>query len=308
MLIAERQAGADDVAVLTLVHPGGEELPRWAPGAHIDLLMTPTLVRQYSLCGRPGDNDAWRIGVLRDPQSRGGSQHVHDSLQPGSTVRVRGPRNHFALVDSPHYIFIAGGIGITPILAMIQQAEAAGTDWTLLYGGRTRASMTFVDELAAYGNRVRLQPQDEVGLMDLDSVLGEVREHTLIYCCGPEPLLQAVEQSSSHWPAGALHLERFAPKVFEETEPAGTFEVIFEQSGITATVGPDQSVLQVAESAGLPAMSACREGTCGTCETRVLAGEVEHRDSLLTPQEQAANDVMFICVSRCRTSHLVLDL
>ena len=308
LVVAERFAGADDVAVLTLTDPSGGELPGWTPGAHVDLILDPSLVRQYSLCGRTDEPGSWRIGVLKDPRSRGGSDHVHDKLQPGATVRVRGPRNHFALVDSPAYVFIAGGIGITPILAMIRAAEAAGAEWQLLYGGRTRRSMAFLDELAGYGDRVRLQPQDEVGLMDLAGVLGTPRENTLVYCCGPEPLLAAVEQNCLHWPTGSLHLERFAPKVFEATGPDDSFEVVFDRSGVTATVAPDQSILDVAEEAGLPALSACREGTCGTCETRVIEGDPDHRDSLLSPQEQETCDVMMICVSRCRSAKLVLDL
>jgi ferredoxin-NADP reductase len=209
LLVAEKTTEADDVTVVTLVDPSGAKLPPWMPGAHIDLILRPSLVRQYSLCGRPDEPVSWRIGVLRNPSSRGASRLVHDALQPGSTVQVRGPRNHFELVYSPHYTFVAGGIGITAILAMIRAADAAGATWELLYGGRTRSSMAFLDELAGYGDRVRLQPQDEVGLMDLPSVLGQPRENTLVYCCGPEPLLAAVEQYSTSWPAGSLHVERF---------------------------------------------------------------------------------------------------
>jgi ferredoxin-NADP reductase len=309
LVVAEKVSAAEDVAVLTLVDPDGGELPAWTPGAHVDLILGPSLVRQYSLCGRPDELGSWRVGVLRNPDSRGGSQHVHDVLQPGSTVRVRGPRNHFALVDSRRYLFIAGGIGITPILAMIRAVEATGAEWELVYGGRKRSSMAFLDELAAYSDQVRLQPQEEVGLIDLASLLGRPREDTLVYCCGPEPLLAAVEKNCEHWPAGSLHVERFAPKALPDRD--GTeepFEVVFERSGVTTTVPPGRSILDVAEEAGLPVLSSCREGTCGTCEIGVLEGEPEHLDSLLSPEEQEAGDLMMICVSRSRSPRLVLDL
>ena len=164
------------------------------PGAHVDLVLGDAPTRQYSLCGDPADHHEYRLGILRDPDGRGSSLHVHDRLAVGDTVRVRGPRNNFPLVDSPRYLFIAGGIGITPILAMIRTAEAAGAEWRLVYGGRRRASMAFLDELARYGDRVSIHPQDETGLLDLDSLLGTPEPDTLVYCCGPEALLAAVEQ------------------------------------------------------------------------------------------------------------------
>jgi ferredoxin-NADP reductase len=309
MLIADKTPAADDVIVLTIVDPDGRELPEWTPGAHVDLVLGPSLVRQYSLCGPPDDPGSWQVGVLRDPNSRGGSRYVHDVLQLGTTVRVRGPRNHFTLVDSPRYVFIAGGIGITPILSMIRAADVAGAEWELLYGGRRRSSMAFRNELADYGDRVRLQPEDESGLMDLASVLGRPRENTLVYCCGPEPLLAAVEENCARWPAGSLQVERFTPRALPDRPGSDEpFDVLFERSGITATVAPDRTVLEVAEEAGLSVPSSCREGTCGTCEAKVLGGTPEHRDSLLTPEEQEAGDLMMICVSRCRSPRLVLDL
>lgn len=309
LVVSGRAAVTDDVAVLTLSSPAGSDLPEWTPGAHIDLVLSSSLVRQYSLCGIPDEPSTYRIGVLRDPNSRGGSQLVHEAMHLGSTVRVRGPRNHFALVRSSRYVFIAGGIGITPILAMIRTAHAWGADWTLLYGGRQRSSMAFLDELAAYGDRVSIAPQDEVGLMDLQSILGTPMDDALVYCCGPEPLLDAVERSCEGWPAGSLHIERFAPKPLpERAEAVKAFEVIFRRSGITAAVSPGQSILEVAEESGLPVLSSCGEGLCGTCETRVIEGDPEHLDSLLSPEEQQAGDVMMICVSRSRSQRLVLDL
>lgn len=169
LVVEQREFAADGVLALTLRHPLGEELPGWQPGAHIDVALGPELERQYSLCGDPADRRSWRIAVLREPDGRGGSSYVHEELSEGDKVRVRGPRNHFALQDAPRYRFVAGGIGITPILPMLAAAEAAGAEWTLLYGGRTRESMAFTEELGRYGDRVTIAPQDETGLLDLAS-------------------------------------------------------------------------------------------------------------------------------------------
>jgi NAD(P)H-flavin reductase len=162
-VVGERVAAADGVITLTLQDADGEPLPPWTPGAHIDLLLTPALTRQYSLCGDPGDCSSWRIGVLREPAGRGGSAHVHDELHPGSVVRVRGPRNNFELVEAERLLFVAGGIGITPILPMVAEAAERGTPWALLYGGRSLGSMAFVKELSGHGNAVSVRPQDEYG-------------------------------------------------------------------------------------------------------------------------------------------------
>jgi ferredoxin len=192
---------------------------------------------------------------------------------------------------------------------MVDAAEAAGAAWELHYGGRSRRSMAFLESLEeATGQQVTVHPQDEVGLIDLDRLLATPREDTLVYCCGPEPLLLAVEQRCAEWPTGALHLERFAPKDVGEPVFAESFEVELATSGLSLTVPPEKSVLQVVEEAGVSVLSSCTEGTCGTCETTVLSGEVDHRDSLLTPAEQAANDTMFICVSRAACRKLVLEL
>ncbi|MCZ2825624.1 PDR/VanB family oxidoreductase [Modestobacter sp. VKM Ac-2982] len=312
--VARRTTGAEGVVVLELRDPTGADLPAWSPGAHIDLLLPGGLTRQYSLCGDPHDRAVWQIGVLREPAGRGGSALVHDQVQEGAEVDVRGPRNHFELVPAPRYVFLAGGIGITPILPMAAAAEEAGATWEFHYGGRTRTSMAFLEALQAleaktgHGLRVTLHPQDEVGLIDLDRILGTPQPDTKVYCCGPEPLLAAVEQRCADWPPGALHVERFAPKEQGERVLSGDFDVELTLSGATLTVPPDKSILQVVEEAGIPVLSSCQEGTCGTCETGVLEGTVDHRDSLLTPEEQAANDTMFICVSRAACPKLVLEL
>ena len=311
LVVTGREEAARDVVVLTFEHPDGRPLPEWTPGAHIDLVLEPSLVRQYSLCSSPVDTTSWRIGVLLDAASRGGSKLIHDQLDTGSSVLVRGPRNHFRLIDSPRYQFIAGGIGVTPMLPMIQLAEAAGAEWHLLYGGRQRSSMAFVDVLSERGDRVAICPQDETGLLDLDAYLGFPRDDTLVYCCGPEALLGAVQNACASWPAGALHFERFStkPGVDESTEHLlESFEVVCQRSGITVTVPAAKSVLEVVEGAGVNVLGSCFEGICGSCEVAVLEGTPVHRDSVLTDDEREAKEVMMICVSRSCTERLVLDL
>jgi ferredoxin-NADP reductase len=256
--------------------------------------------------------------VLREPAGRGGSALVHDALVPGEPVRVGGPRNHFPLRPAPRYLFIAGGIGITPLLPMLAAAQAGGADWRLVYGGRTATSMAFTGELrAAHGGRVSVHPEDEQGPLDLAALLGDPADDTLVYCCGPGSLLDAVARRCSHWPDGVLHVERFAPAApapaaAGPTNPGptadGPFDVELTLTGVTLRVPADRSVLEVLEEHGVPVLSSCREGTCGTCETAVLGGRVEHRDSLLTERERAANDTMFPCVSRAACATLLLEL
>ncbi|GLP69240.1 ferredoxin [Streptomyces sp. TUS-ST3] len=313
LTVAGRTLVADGVVCLTLRRPDGGPLPSWTPGAHIDVLLDGDahgLVRQYSLCGHPADRGAWQIAVLREPQGRGGSAHVHDQLLEGVGVRVRGPRNNFPLRPADRHLFIAGGVGITPILPMVEAAEAAGADWRLLYGGRTRTSMAFLDRLAPHGDRVLVRPQDEYGLLDLAAHLGTPKEGTLVHACGPEPLLRAVQEQCAGWPPGTLGVERFAPvpTAAAGTAAATSFELELARSGLTLTVPPDRSVLETVEEAGVDVDFSCREGTCGTCETDVLEGRPDHRDSLLTEDERAAGDTMLICVSRSCGPRLVLDL
>ncbi|MFF4710629.1 PDR/VanB family oxidoreductase [Streptomyces eurythermus] len=309
LVVARRTDEADGVVSLDLRRADDAPLPAWTPGAHIDLVLAPDLVRQYSLCSSPEDSRVWRVAVLREEDGRGGSLHVHDKLSEGDPVRVRGPRNHFPLEGAEKYLFIAGGIGITPIVPMLERAERQGRAWELVYGGRTLASMAFRDALVTrYGERVRVRPEDVYGLLDLDTLLGTPRPGTLVYCCGPEPLLEAVEQRCADWPAGTLHVERFTPRDPQAPVRDGAFEVELARSGITVTVPPGESVLRAVEEAGVQILSSCREGTCGTCETTVLEGTVDHRDSLLTPAEREAHDTMMICVSRAACPRLVLDL
>lgn len=305
-LVAALERVADDVVLLTLRSADGGELPAWTPGAHLDLILGDDLVRQYSLCGNPADRSAYQVAVLRAPDGRGGSAAVH-GLAEGARLRIRGPRNHFPLVTSRRYLFVAGGIGITPVLPMIEEVDATGAEWELHYGGRTEASMAFCDVLRKYGDRVHLVPQDERGLLDLDALLATPRAGTAVYCCGPEPLLGAVEERCAAWPAGSLHLERFAARERVDDAADTGFEVVLQRSGLTLQVEPGVTVFDTMRAAGVSVLGSCLEGICGTCEQGVLEGEVDHRDSVLDPDEQEAHDCMMVCVSRARGDRLVLD-
>jgi ferredoxin-NADP reductase len=306
--VTAKERQADGVLTLELAAPSGGRLRDWTPGSHIDLVLPNGLTRQYSLCGDRWDAHTYRVGVLREPESRGGSSHVHDSLQVGDLVGVGGPRNNFALVPSDRYLFVAGGIGITPILPMVRQAEMLGADWQLLYGGRQRGSMAFLDELAAYGDRVLVRPQDEFGLLDLAGFLGRPRSGVRVYACGPGPLLAAMERACADWPPYTLRTERFVAE--EAGAPARTapFEVELARTGTVVTVTPDKTVLEALNQIGVEVLSSCRRGVCGTCETTVLAGRPDHRDALLDDDEREVNDCMYVCVSRSRDERLVLDL
>ncbi|MFB8028353.1 PDR/VanB family oxidoreductase [Streptomyces sp. NPDC056465] len=295
---------AEGVLSVELTHPDGKPLPAWTPGAHLDV-HAGGQVRQYSLCGDPHDPDVYRVGVLNEPASRGGSRFVHTQLRPGQQITVSEPRNRFELEDADAYVFVAGGIGITPLLAMAREAARRGAAWRMVYGGRSRASMAFTGELDALGGDVTLVPQDEQGHIDLDTALAGLPDGTLVYSCGPEPLLAAVEQRC---PGDRLRLERFAAPTVEHEGDDEAFEVECRTSGLTLTVGPGTSVLEAAENAGLAVESSCRDGICGSCETRVLEGTPDHRDFLLSEAERAAGASMMICVSRCASGRLVLDL
>jgi len=307
VLVVERRPAAENVVELTLASASDVPLPDFEPGAHIDVELPGGLTRQYSLCTAPQPGH-WRIAVLREPDGRGGSRYLHDSTAVGTSLRARGPRNHFPLVAAPDYLFIAGGIGITPLLAMIDRAERDGATWRLLYGGRTRSSMAYLTDLAERGAQVTICPQEEAGLLDLAAALEQTTPATQVYCCGPEPLLLAVEAAGAACSVPRdVHVERFAPK---QTEPASAdreFDVVFSRSGCTRRVRAGESIVTVAREAGIEVQTSCTEGVCGTCETAVLAGEVDHRDSVLTPEEQAENTVMLICVSRGLSDQLVLD-
>lgn len=306
--VDRRVSVADGVITLDLRGPG--ELPAWTPGAHVDLELGPELTRQYSLCGDPADRSVWRIAVSREPDSRGGSQYVHDKLHEGTLVDVDGPRNNFPLEPAPRYVFVAGGIGITPISAMVREAETRGADWTLLYGGRTRASMAFATKLQEqYGDRVQLVPQDELGHPDLMAAFAAAKPGTQVYCCGPEGLLKAVENTVGDLD---LHVERFTSSGTDRVAPipadSSEFIVKLARAGHEFRVPADRTLLEAVRDVVPGVPYDCEEGFCGSCETRVLAGRALHRDTILTEAERAESSSMMICVSRCASDRLTLDL
>jgi len=307
VVVARRDVAARDVTRFVLRRSTHGALPKWEPGAHVEVELPGGLLRQYSLCGDPLNPDQYEIAVLHKPDGRGGSRHMTTGLGVGAALSVSAPKSLFPLLPSKRYLFIAGGIGITPIIPMIRAAEVAGSDWTLHYGGRSRQSMAFADDLSSYGDRVSIVPQDEAGLLDLKRLLADPITNTLIYCCGPEPLLQAVEAGSAHWPRGVLRVERFEPKTQANPESAA-FQVELRRSGVTLQVPADLSILEAIEDAGIPALSSCGQGTCGTCLTHVIEGEPDHRDSLLDDEDRSAGDKMLICVSRAKSKRLVLDI
>ncbi|MDT9699855.1 PDR/VanB family oxidoreductase [Streptomyces sp. P17] len=298
LLVTAHEKVADGVVRLRLE---GHDLPRWEPGAHLDLVLPSGLVRQYSLCGDPEDTSSYTVATRWVEDGRGGSREVHEQVQEGMELEVRGPRNRFPLVGAPAYVFVVGGIGITPVLPMLR-ALPEGADWRLLYGGRTRASMPFLEEiekLDAGQGRVTVVPEDEAGLPDLDALFADVPEGAAVYCCGPEGLMAAVEER-----APGVHLERFAPRA--STAGNGSFEVELRRSGRVLTVPADSTVLAAVRKELPDTLYSCEQGFCGTCQQRVLEGEVDHRDELLTDAER--DDSMLICVSRARGERLVLDM
>lgn len=298
---------SDSVLSLTLVSDN-EPLPRWEPGSHIDLVLPNGITRQYSLCGSTSDEHSWQIAVLRTVDSRGGSDWIHTKMREGEVLEVLGPRNNFPLKKASRYIFIAGGIGITPVLPMIRELEERGDPhWSLAYGGRSRGAMAFTSELQALGDRVTLWPEDETGLIDLVTVLGTPAIDTAIYCCGPESLITAVERIARSWPPGALHVERFRGADVS-TDGDAPFEVVAVRSGVTVEVAAGQSIVGALAERGVYIQTSCSEGVCGTCETRLLAGTPEHRDAYLTDEERASGELVMPCCARAKSDRLELDV
>lgn len=302
---------ATEVISVVLASPTGDRLSAWAAGAHIPITLPSGRVRQYSLCGPRDDPYRYTIAVLRVADGRGGSREVHETLRIGDVVEVGAPQNAFALRPAPRYVFIAGGIGITPIAAMIDELRSTtdSPEFTLIYGGRSRAAMAFADRLAGM-HGVMLIPQDELGLPDIAGVFADSPDGTHVYCCGPAAMLAVVGDISSRYPRIELHVEKFTAAVSPPTDRAadGAFDVELARSGRTVTVPPDKSVLEAVLEVAPDTAFSCTGGFCGTCETKVLAGEVDHRDDLLTEAERAANTSMMICVSRSLSGRLTLDL
>lgn len=311
-VIGRRLVGRDVVS-LDLARQDGEPFPVWEPGAHIDVFLGDDdqgggLCRQYSLWGDPADRSVWRIGVLKDPKSRGGSVRVHEVMTEGTELTVRGARNHFPLEPSGSYVFFAGGIGITPILPMVRSVEQAGLPWKLYYMARSRERLALLDEIGKLPeNKVVLHCDDEAGLIDLAEITASLGTADHVYACGPGPLLDALERMSAEG-SWAFHCERFAaaPPVLDMGDQP--FEVMLAKSGRLLQVPAGVSCLKVLREAGTDVDWSCSEGVCGTCETEVLEGEPDHRDAVLTRAERDANETMMPCVSRARGARLVLNL
>ncbi|RVU27851.1 oxidoreductase [Streptomyces antnestii] len=311
--VTEVRTEADRVVSLRLARGDQGDLPSWEPGAHIEVATDDGTIRHYSLCSDPADTRSWRIAVLREKNGRGGSERLHTIARPGLRLAVRGPRHTFPYRPGRERIlFVAGGIGITPILPMLAAAERAGADWRLLYLGAAESSMAFVPELRPYGDRVDVLPAARTGPVDLEAL---VARHTAggpahLVACGPPRLLDALEELAAARSELTLSSERFSPQAPAAATAAGEdkgFDVE-TRDGRVVTVAPDESILDALDRAGVRTLSSCRQGTCGTCETPVLAGVPEHRDDLLTEQEHAENRTMLLCVSRSAGPRLTLDV
>jgi ferredoxin-NADP reductase len=305
--VLSRYYETPDIVVFDLAPPHGGERTRWEPRGPVGVRPTHRMTGRYSLCGLARDG-VWRIAVQLEREGRGSSKLTH-SLRVDDQVDAFGPINNFPLEPAPRYEFIAGGIGITPILPMVRQMDCIGAEWHLMYGGRSRRSMAFVDELEQFGDHVSIHPHDEVGHLPLPDVLGSARTDTFVYCCGPELLLKAVESQCAPWPDGVLHVERFTPPADPAARASRPFDVVLQRQGTRLRVADGESILDAVLTAGIDHPYSCTEGVCGTCETAVLCGEVDHRDSILTEEERRANNTMMICVSRSASNEaLVLDI
>ncbi len=303
---------AEGIVKLRLLSPDGRTMPRWTAGSHIDVECGSSDVsRQYSLCGDPAATQALEIAVLREPDSRGGSAWIHSKVSAGDRLKIRGPSNHFRLDEAlKKVIFIAGGIGITPVSAMARRAKALGMDYQLHYSGRKRESMAFLGELAElHGDRLHVYAQEEGRRNDLQTLLAQPEPQTGIYACGPARMLQALADCCAGWPEDALRVEHFA-STLGTLDPSRehAFDIELKDSGMVVTVAPHQTVLMALRAANIDVQSDCEEGLCGSCEVRVLAGDVDHRDLVLTRAEREANSKMMACCSRACGSRLVLEL
>lgn len=310
VVVCERHAEGADLTRLVLADPQGRDLPAWSAGAHVDLI-AGGFKRKYSLCGNPQDLRSYQVVVQRQPQGRGGSVCLSDTLQAGSALQLSGPKNLFKLDEAaPRVLLIAGGIGITPMVAMADRLQQLGVPYELHYAGRERARMALLDRLHAdHASRLRLYVQSEGQRLNLPALLATRDPASCVYACGPERLLAEIELLSAGWPEGVLHLERFharAPAL--GSVAAQSFEVELKDSQRTVQVAADQSLLQALQAAGFDVPCDCNEGLCGTCEVAVLAGQVDHRCQVLSPSERATHHRMMACCSRSASPSLVLAL
>ena len=290
----------------------GAELPPFTAGAHLDLHLANGMVRSYSLCNSQDERQRYVVAINNDPASRGGSRFVHETLRPGDRLEISAPRNNFPLVeDASHVVFIAGGIGITPIYSMIQRLEKLGRSWELHYSTRVVEMCAFRKQLEALEalkpGRVHFNFDQGPGgrITDLNALIAKLPADAHYYCCGPTPMLKAFERACSENGRQA-HVEYFTPK--EEASVAGGFTVVLKRSGRSFVISPGKSILAELLDNRVDVTYSCTQGVCGTCETKVLEGIPDHRDSVLTEEEQASNTSMMICCSGSRTPLLVLDL
>ncbi|MBT2492916.1 oxidoreductase [Streptomyces sp. ISL-96] len=307
VVVQEVRPVAEGVVQVGFVAADGGSLPAWELGAHVEVALPSGRIRPYSLCGDPADRDTHRIAVRHAPDGRGGSAEVH-ALRVGEQIVMSRPRSSFPLALADQYLFIAGGIGITPLLPMIRAVARAGQEWQLVYGGRSSATMAFAGELLALGgDRVRLVPEDTDGLPDLTAELLATPPGAAVYCCGPEPLIAALEQTMGDFPDRHVHVERFTGTA-RKPLPAQEFTVELRRTGRTLSVASDRTLLDVIRQVIPGAPASCEEGFCGTCELRVLAGIPDHRDTVLRRDERDRRDVIYPCVSRAHSQTLVVDL
>jgi ferredoxin-NADP reductase len=299
---------ARDIKAYELRASDGRKLPATTAGAHIDLHLANGLVRQYSLIRPDPDPVAYVVAVKRDPQSRGGSRFVHESLRPGARLKISAPRNNFPLDESaPQTVLMAGGIGITPIWSMVQRLEALARPWRLHYACRSREDAAFRVELESLAS-AGFHFDDQAGgkVLDVGAVVAAAPATAHLYCCGPAPMLGAFEAATAGWPRAQIHVEYFTAKDAPATE--GGFVIELRRSGCELVVPAGKTILETVRAAGIDAPSSCEAGICGTCETRVIAGIPDHRDQWLNEQERAANKSVMICCAGCTSERLVLDL
>jgi vanillate O-demethylase ferredoxin subunit len=311
--IARRETEAEGIAGFELASADGTPLPAFTAGSHIDVMLGDGLIRQYSLCGHPAERSRYRLGVLLDPASRGGSRAMH-ALAEGATLTISTPRNHFELAaDARRHLLLAGGIGVTPLLCMAEQLAADGADFTMHYCTRSPARTAFRGRLAnaAWAGRVSLHHDDgdAAQAFDMKQVLARPEADVHLYVCGPKGFMDAVLATAREqgWPEAQIHYEFFAGAPVQ-TDADTDFEVKLAKSGRVIPVRREQTVAQALAAAGVELPVSCEQGVCGTCLTRVIDGTPDHRDMYMTPAEQAKNDQFTPCCSRSLSPLLVIDL
>lgn len=311
VLVARKSREAPDICSLELVGVGGQPLPAFTAGSHVDLHLPNGVVRQYSLCNSPADSGRYRIAVLRDAESRGGSLAVHDLLEEGARLKISVPRNHFELAAAARRsLLVAGGIGITPLLSMAEHLSARKADFALHYCTRTRERTAFCQHIEAspFASRVHFHHSAE-GRADLEALLAQPSSELHLYTCGPQKFMTAVIETARRlgWSDGNVHHEYFSASV-TALESDAEFNVKLARSGRVIPIPAACTVAQALLDAGVELNTSCEQGVCGTCLTRVIEGEPDHRDMYLSPDEQARNDCFLPCCSRSLSPRLVLDL